>query len=301
MIIKVGSRGSQLAILQAESVVRKLKKVTDANFNLVKIRTSGDSSLAQKKLGSGIFEKEVDEALIRGDIDLAVHSMKDVPTAIPEGIILAAIPERLPANDVFISREFCSIGMLPAGATIGTSSLRRAAQIRSIRRDICIVELRGNIETRLKRLSEGAFQGIVIAQAALMRIGGLCGKEEILSTDQFPTSPGQGALAVMARRDDKEMNEVASKINCEDAMEEITAERAFLKKLGCGCSSPVGCTASAKGKRLKIKCRLYSIDGCHSKLFQFDFDRGDPCRCGEKAASIVLEDENVRTFWGLGS
>ncbi len=297
MLIKVGSRGSKLALLQAQSVIERLRSYTDADFALVKIRTSGDSSYCQQAFGSGIFEKEVDEALARGEIDLAVHSMKDVPTAIPSEIVIAAVPERLPANDVFVSFQYGRIGMLPGGGVVGTSSPRRAAQIRSIRQDLRIEALRGNIETRLRKLKKGLFHGIILAQAALIRLRMLGGEEEILPIERFPTSPGQGALAVMVRKGDMEMLELASKINCADAMEEITAERSFLKSLGCGCSSPVGCTASAEGQKLQLRCGVYTVDGMHSKHFIFEFDRGNPSGAGEYAARKVMEDEGVCGFW----
>lgn len=297
MLIKVGSRGSRLAVFQAKSVIRRLQSHSDADFTVVRIKTSGDSPHCGQAFGTGIFEKDVDEALARGEIDLAVHSMKDVPTDILGDIVLAAVPERLPPNDAFISFEYGRIGQLPEGGVVGTSSPRRAAQIRSVRQDLIVIALRGNIETRLRKLKKGLFHGIVLAQAALTRLGMLSGKEEILPVERFPTSPGQGALAVMARRGDRYMLELASKINCCDAMEEVTAERSFLRRLGCGCSSPVGCTALAEGQKLKILCGIYAVDGRHSKHFHFEFDRGDPVGSGEFAARKVVEDAEVCDFW----
>jgi hydroxymethylbilane synthase len=297
VLIKVGSRGSRLAVLQAESVIRRLRRFVDAEFSVVKIKTLGDSPRCLQMLGSGIFEKDVDDALIRGEIDLAVHSMKDVPTDIPGEIVLAAVPERLPANDVFVSPKYGKLSLLPEGGVIGTSSPRRAAQLRSVRQDLRVVSLRGNIETRLRRLGEDKFDGIILAQAALVRIGGLSGSEEILPIEHFPTSPGQGALAIMVRKGDREMLGLAGKINCAEALEEITAERSFLSTLGCGCSSPVGCTASVQGQSLLIHCGLYTPDGKHSKTFSFEFERGVASHCGEEAARRVLGDAEACNFW----
>lgn len=299
MAVRVGTRGSRLAVLQAEYVVGRLREVCDLQFSVVKIRTAGDAPgpLGSKNLGSGIFEKEVDEALLRGEIDLAVHSMKDVPTSIPEGLVIAAVPQRLPPNDAFVSRDYGNIASLPEGGVVGTSSPRRAAQIRSLRRDLQIASLRGNVDTRLRRLNEGLFHGIVLAEAALIRIRALDIRSERLPTALVPTSPGQGALAVIARKGDLKTLELVSKINSPEAMEEVAAERAFLRRLGCGCSSPVGCTATVEGGKLMISCGLYSQDGAWSKLFRFEFPRGDPESSGAEAARMVLSDGEVASCW----
>uniref|UniRef100_A0A7C3F021 Probable porphobilinogen deaminase n=1 Tax=Candidatus Methanomethylicus mesodigestus TaxID=1867258 RepID=A0A7C3F021_9CREN len=299
MIIRVGTRESKLAMLQTEYVIGRMKEVCDAHFSIVKIKTAGDieSPSSLQKIGSGIFEKEIDEALLRGEVDLAVHSMKDVPTSIPEGLILAAIPQRLSPNDVFVSRDYDNVASLPKGGFVGTSSPRRAAQIRSLRGDLQIASLRGNIDTRLRRLKEGKFHGIVLAEAALIRMGAMDGRRERLPIDLVPTSPGQGALAVIIRKGDAAMLALASKINYADAMEEVIAERAFLRRLGCGCSSPVGCTAATTGSKLMISCGLYSIDGARFKLFKFEFPRGDAERYGAEAAEMALSDCAVASFW----
>jgi len=302
MTVRVGTRGSKLAILQAEYVLGRLREICDEDLSIVKIRTSGDIGGPSRlqKLGTGIFEKEVDEALLRGEVDLAVHSMKDVPTSIHDGLVVAAIPQRLSPNDVFASHDHESIASLPEGGIVGTSSPRRAAQIKSLRRDLQVASLRGNVDTRIRRLKEGAFQGIIVAEAALARMGIMDVKMERLPTDLIPTSPGQGALAVIARKGDSRMLELVSKINSEDSMEEVVAERAFLRRLGSGCSSPVGCTATVSGPRLIISCGLYSIDGAWSRTFKFDFPRGDPELCGIDAADRVLSDCDVARFWRGG-
>lgn len=297
MIVKVGTRGSRLAMLQTEYVVNRLREISAHQFSIVRIKTAGDAAGDFAKLGSGIFEKEVDEALLRGEVDLAIHSMKDVPTSIPSGLILAAVPQRLPPNDVFISYDYCGISSLPKGAVVGTSSPRRAAQIRSLRRDLKIANLRGNVDTRLRHLREGSFQGIVLAEAALIRIGASEGKRERLTTELFPTSPGQGALAVIVRNGDLEMLDITSRINCPGAMEEVLVERAFLRRLGCGCSSPVGCTATVEEEKLRIFCGLYSPDGAWSKIFKFELPREDPELRGAEVADMVLGDVEVDSFW----
>jgi len=302
LLIRVGTRGSKLAVLQAEYVINNLKDKCGAEFEIVKIKTSGDITDPRfsQRIGTGIFEKEVDEALLRGDIDLAVHSMKDVPTYIDEDLVLAAVPQRLPPNDVFVSYDFSGIESLPKAGVIGTSSQRRTAQIKAMRQDLQIVSLRGNVDTRLMRLNEGLFHGIVLAEAALIRMGMTDAIKERFSIETVPTSPGQGALAIITRRGDQEMSSLASKINSPEAMEEVIAERAFLRTLRCGCSSPVGCTAIVEGKLLKISCGLYSPDGVKFKLFKFDFRRGSPEECGAEAAQRVINDKEVANFWRFG-
>jgi hydroxymethylbilane synthase len=302
LLIRVGTRGSKLAVLQTNYLINNLKDKCGAEFEIVKIKTSGDITdpRSSQRIGSGIFEKEVDEALLRGDIDLAVHSMKDVPTSIDENLVLAAVPQRLPPNDVFVSYDYVSIESLPKGGVIGTSSLRRAAQVKAKRQDLQIVNLRGNVDTRLRRLNEGLFHGIVLAEAALVRMGMTDVIKERFSTETVPTSPGQGALAIITRRDDREMISLVSKINSPEAMEEVIAERAFLRTLQCGCSSPVGCTATVEGALLKLSCGLYSQDGVKFKLFKFKFPRGSPEECGAEAAQKVINDQDVTNFWRVG-
>ncbi|MEM2001342.1 MAG: hydroxymethylbilane synthase [Candidatus Methanomethylicaceae archaeon] len=298
--VRVGTRGSRLALIQTEYVIKRLQELNDCNFKftVVKIKTTGDKieESTIKEIGKGIFEREIDEALLKGEIDLAVHSMKDVPTSLPVGVSIVAVPERLSPCDAFVSNRYPSLSSMPKGATIGTSSLRRAAQIKCLRRDLNIVPLRGNVDTRIRCLMEEKYDGIVIAEAALIRLG-FGGKWEQMTIELFPTSPGQGALAVTARSQDFDIRSLASRINSPDDMEEVLAEREFLKIIGSGCSAPVGFTARADGNFLRAICGLYALDGSKSKVFTFSFPRGDPEGAGRKAAEVVMNDNEIRWFW----
>lgn len=298
--IRVGSRGSVLALLQTEYVISRLQESSDCRFTVVKIKTSGDDVNKSPILGGGIFEKEVDEALLRGEIDLAVHSMKDVPTSLPDGVSIVAVPQRISPCDAFVSYKQIPLESLPKGASIGTSSLRRAAQIKCFNNDLNIAPLRGNIDTRLRRLMEGKYDGIVVAEAALIRLG-FKGKWERMPIEIFPTSPGQGALAITARSQDSYVRSLTSRINSPDAMEEILTERAFMQHIKSGCFAPIGFTARISGNFLKVVCGFYAIDGSRSKVLQFKFPRGSPNYLGAKIAEMVMNDHELRWFWeGFG-
>lgn len=300
-VLRVGTRGSALAIAQANSVIQRLSDWTQARFLIMPIKTTGDQldDAKPKQLGSGIFEKEVDEALLSGKVDMAIHSMKDVPTTIPDLLLLASVPERLPPNDVFLSQAYPSIKSMPAGSCVGTGSSRRVAQINTIRRDLTISPLRGNVDTRIRRLIEGRYDGIIIAEAGILRLSLSANYIERLPIEILPTSPGQGALAVITRREDTKTSSIVARINCPEAMEEVRAEREFLRSLGCGCSAPLGCTAKASPDSLKMICGLYSKDGFQSKIFEFIFPRGSPDIAGMEAAERVINDPDVQRFWRL--
>jgi len=295
--LRVGTRGSKLALAQAERVIKMLQSLGDLKFTVVKIKTSGDEAdKSRLRSAIGIFEKEVDEALLRGEIDLAVHSMKDLPPSLPPGISIVAVPERLSPCDAFLSYRYSSISSMPEGAVIGTSSLRRAAQIKCFRMDLNLSPLRGNIDTRLRRLMEGEYDGIVVAEAALIRLGVREGWEQ-MPLELFPTSPGQGALAVTARTQDSDINSMASMINSPEAMEEVLTERSFLRAIRSGCSAPIGFTARVEGGSIKIVCGFYAGDGSKSKVLRFTFPRGAPEDSGRRVAEIVMNDEELSWFW----
>ncbi len=296
--LRVGSRGSRLALIQTEHVIKRLQSLSDFNFAIVKIKTSGDelNSLAAREMGSGTFEREIDEALLRGDVDLAVHSLKDVPTSLPPGVSVVAVPERISPCDAFISRKGSPLSSMPKGAIIGTSSPRRAAQLKCFRGDLEISHLRGNVDTRLKRLREGKYDGIVVAEAALIRLG-LGGKWERMPIERFPTSPGQGALAITARSDDSDVKSLVQLINSPEAMEEVSIERSFLKAMRSGCSAPIGFTARVEGESVKIVCGFYAADGSNFRIFEFRFPRGAPEDTGRRVAELVLNNRELEWFW----
>ncbi len=262
-IIRIGSRASRLALWQAEWVQSQLQ-AKGITAEIQKIRTTGDKILdvpLAKVGGKGLFVKEIEEALIREEIDLAVHSMKDLPGEIPESLQIAVIPKREDPRDAIISREGILLADLPAGATMGTSSLRRQAQLLSLRPDLKIVSLRGNVDTRLRKLKEGQFSAILLAAAGLYRLG--WGEEitEYLSPETFLPAIAQGALGIECRKDDLDIYEAILFLNHSETAIAVKAERAMLKRLEGGCQVPIGGFATLKADRITLQGLVASLDG----------------------------------------
>jgi hydroxymethylbilane synthase len=297
MKIRVGTRGSRLALKQAEIA---LSRFAEEEYEVSVIKTEGDidQSRPLAALSQGAFERELNDALIRGDIDLAVHSMKDVPMDLPQRITLAAIPDRASPNDLFVSSSGMSLEELPAGSKVGTSSVRRTAQIMSQRRDLKIDWIRGNVDTRLRKVRERLYDGAIIAEAGVARLGLATGKEQRLPISKFPTSPGQGAIGVYARASDRSILERVREVNSDAHMREVLAEREFLRRGGGGCAAPLGCTARVEGGRMVMTCGLYAIDGSKFAIRTFEFDASSPAQSGRAAADSILGDHDVKGFWG---
>jgi hydroxymethylbilane synthase len=228
--IIIGSRGSKLALIQARSVADLIKKVIpEAVIEIKKVSTLGDrdrKTMLERWGEIGVFVKEIEQVLLKGEIDLAVHSLKDMPTDISEGLCLAAVTERLDPGDALVANV--PLRGLPPGSRIGTGSLRRSVQLRRQRPDIRTEGIRGNMDTRLRKVEAGEFDGIIVAAAALERLGLNYRVAEYLNTADFLPAPGQGAIAVEARWEDREMVETASAINNITAMQVVSAERSFL-------------------------------------------------------------------------
>lgn len=243
----IGTRGSKLALWQANWVKEKLEELyPELNVEIEKIKTTGDKILdapLAKIGGKGLFVKEIEEALLEKRVDIAVHSMKDVPTEIPEGLHISAICRREDPRDAFISRVGDSFRDLPEGAIIGTSSLRRTVQLRAIRKDIEIKPLRGNVDTRIRKLKEGHFDGIVLALAGLKRMGLEDIITETFSEETLIPAIGQGAIGIETRRDDDFVNEIIKPLNDPLTALCVSAERAFLSVMGGGCQVPLACHA----------------------------------------------------------
>lgn len=265
--ISIGTRGSKLALWQAEwvsSEIRKLKP--DLEISLAKIKTTGDKILdvpLAKVGGKGLFVKEIEEALLRKDIDIAVHSMKDVPTDLPSGLHLAAICKREDPRDAFITQrsDIKSIGDLPKGAVIGTSSLRRSCQLLNIRPDLRIVQLRGNLDTRLRKLDEGQFDVVILAAAGIKRLGFERRITGILPIDISLPAVGQGAIGIECRKDDEFINNLISLLDDPETSVCVQAERAFLKKLEGGCQVPIAAYARIERGFLVIDGLVGSLSG----------------------------------------
>ena len=261
--IRIGTRASRLALWQAEFAATELRKFFPTlEIELVKIKTTGDKILdapLAKIGGKGLFTKELEIKLAGGEIDLAVHSLKDVPTELPGGFQIAAITKRAQPFDAFVSNKFSSLESLPINSVVGTSSLRRAAQILSLRPDLRIENLRGNVETRLKKLDSGDFDAIILAAAGLERLGYSSRIGQLL-TEIIPAA-GQGALAVETRANDDEIIFYVQRLNDVETCAAIEIEREFLKEVGGSCQIPVGVFAQIDGDKINVRALIASPDG----------------------------------------
>ena len=261
----IGSRGSALALAQTNWIREKIiARFPAVEVSVHVIRTSADkdtTSSIRSGAAVGVFVKELEQALLKKEIDLAVHSMKDLPTSIPDGLRIAAIPEREEAQDALITGGASGLFQLPAGARIGTGSIRRQAQILALRPDLKILDIRGNIETRLRKLQEGTYDAIVLACAGLNRLGLGDRIAAKFSTSEMLPAPGQGALAVEARDDDARLDDIAAALNHLPTFQAVTAERAFLQRMGGGCNVPVAAYARVAGGFVEMDGLVASPDG----------------------------------------
>jgi len=265
--LRLGTRGSPLALVQARMVRSRLAAATgmkEDRIALVVIRTSGDTiqdrPLAEEG-GKGLFTKEIEEALVDGGIDLAVHSAKDMPTVLPEGLILAACLGREDPRDVFISHKARTLSELPKGASLGTASLRRQAIARRTRPDLFVKPLRGNVETRLRKLESGEVDATVLALAGLNRLGLTNHATSIMSADEFLPAVGQGAIGIEARESDIRVREILALIDHADTSLAIDCERAFLAALGGSCNTPIAGHATIAGNALQFRGLIARPDG----------------------------------------
>jgi len=266
--LRIGSRGSQLALWQANHVGGELQRLHGVRWEIVIIKTSGDQ-FQQAPVGQmgqlaglkGVFIKELEEALLAESVDLAVHSMKDVPTETPAGLTFPAVTARIDFRDALISRSGRSLDGLPEGAGVGTSSLRRQSQLLRYRRDLRVLELRGNVDTRLKKLERGDYDAIVLAKAGLDRLG-LSGKiTQILPPELSLPAVGQGALGIEARESDTLVAAMLAPLNHQDTRDAVAAERALLRELEGGCQVPLGAWGRVEGGDVVLDARVLSADG----------------------------------------
>lgn len=270
--IVIGTRGSKLALWQAEWVANKLKALEPGlEVELRKIKTTGDKILdvpLAKIGGKGLFVKEIEEALLREEVDIAVHSMKDVPTVLPEGLAIVAICERESPRDAFVSRSgpdgtplYSGLKALPQGATVGTSSLRRICQIKYLRHDLNIVPLRGNLDTRLRKLDEGQFDAIILAEAGMKRLG-LAGRiTDVLGPELVIPAIGQGAIGIEAKLDRVELVSLIKRLDHHETRLCVEAERAFLERLEGGCQVPIACYARRVNGLVQIDALVGDLEG----------------------------------------
>lgn len=298
--LRIGSRGSALALWQANFVAERLQHVAGVETEIVRIRTSGDhlqtASVAKlpaeygaATVSKGIFIKELEDALLAGSIDLAVHSMKDVPTETPAGLAFPAITHREDPRDCLISRGGRTMKTLPYGARVGTSSLRRQAQLRHRRPDLEILDLRGNVDTRIKKLEAGEFDAIVLAMAGVNRLG-LAGKiTQVLEEEMMLPAVGQGALGIETRAGDAETESMVAKLDHAETRACVTAERAVLRKLQGGCQIPLGALAHIRGDALHLEAAVFSARGSEHVQSSEEGPASDAAAIGERLGAALLE------------
>ena len=266
MNLIVGTRGSKLALAQTNRTLNQIKaKNPDVDFELKVIHTIGDKEHSKPLFSidcKGVFEKEIDQQVVAGQVDFAVHSLKDVPIVEQmSGTVLASIPKRDSQCDVFISKGKVPLANLPKGSVVGTGSLRRLAEIKYIRPDLEVEPIRGNIDTRIGKVTQGNLAGIILAEAGLERMNLTDEMTERLSLDQFPSAAGQGAIAIVAKEGNTEIIKLLQSIEDTASRAEITTERSLVLKLEGGCRVPIGAVAQASGNKLTLTGSVYSLEG----------------------------------------
>jgi hydroxymethylbilane synthase len=301
--LRIGSRGSQLALWQANHISALLRE-RGHEVGLEIIKTTGDkiTDVALAKVGTkGMFTKEIEEALAEGRIDLAVHSLKDLPTELSPGFEIAAITMRENPRDVFCSRKYQNIEDLPRGARVGTSSLRRQAQLKAVRPDLEIQPLRGNVDTRLRKLEAGEYDAIILAAAGLNRLGKTELVRQIIPAEVMCPAAGQGALGIEIRAGDSGTRQHLAFLDDAAARATTTCERALLNKLGGGCQVPIGAFAEVRNGRLHLDAIVADPDG--TEVLRESRDGTDPVKLGEAVGDTLLQrggDAILEQVYGQG-
>ncbi|MFN3284855.1 MAG: hydroxymethylbilane synthase [bacterium] len=295
MTLRVGTRASSLSRRQTDWVLQLLRPLDPRlDFHVVPVRTAGDRSARPiaELGGTGWFTRELERALLEGAVDMVVHSLKDLPTETPSGLVLAAIPPREDARDALVGR-WPSLDALPRGSRVGTGSPRRKAQLLAYRRDLEVVPLRGNVDTRLRKVDAGEVEAAVLAVAGLVRGEWQDRIRQYLDPEVMLPAPAQGALAVQVRESDGPLVELIRQIDHPPTHAAVRAERAFLRALGGGCTLPVGALATVEGERVSLRVRVLSEDGSRQVSARREGRLDDPDRLGQEAA------EEVRPFLSL--
>lgn len=294
-LLRIGTRGSPLALAQAEQVRARLAAahgLASAAIDVCVIRTSGDAiqdrSLAEVG-GKGLFTKEIEQALFENKVDLAVHSAKDMETVLPPGLVVTAFLEREDVRDAFISRRATSLSDLPRGAIVGTASLRRQAIVRRLRPDLQVVSLRGNVETRLRKLDAGEVDATLLALAGLKRLGLTEAASSVFSVDEFLPAVGQGAIAIETRADDARTRTLVAAINDANTMAALTAERAFLAALDGSCKTPIAGHAKIAGGALALRGLVVKPDGSAAHETSRSGLVGDAAALGQDAGAELKQ------------
>jgi hydroxymethylbilane synthase len=289
--IRIGTRGSPLALAQANETARRLVEacgLEPAAISIVPIRTSGDAITDRPLIeagGKGLFTKEIDEALLAGRVEIAVHSAKDMPTQLPEGLVIAACLKREDVRDAFLSNVAKRLAELPKGAVLGTSSLRRKAMALRVRPDLQVVDMRGNVESRIRKLGEGAADATLLALAGLRRLGLADRATSLIDTDDWLPAVAQGAIAVVTRAEDAASRALATKIDDRDTSLAVAAERAFLEVLDGSCRTPIGALARIDGDRLRFRGIIVKPDGSAAHEVERSGAAGDGVKIGAEAGA----------------
>jgi hydroxymethylbilane synthase len=292
--LRVGTRGSELALVQTRGVVAALqRKHPEIDIQIEVIRTKGDlvTDIPLSQVGDrGLFIKELESALMDGSVDFAVHSMKDLPTELPAGLVVASVTERLDSRDVLITREVRTLEALPQNATLATGSLRRRSQALACRPDLQIVELRGNITTRLRKFDESNWDAMILASAGLTRLGLHQHVATPIPTHQMLPAVGQGSLGLEARADDAEVLECLRSLNDEGATAEVEAERALLRHLQGGCQVPIGARGRVAEHELMLEAYVGTVDGRRHLRRKAAGTSENARQLGERLAETMLEE-----------
>lgn len=292
--LRLGTRGSHLALWQAHHVADRLRPVVAPRVvELVAIDTHGDRDQATALSamgGFGVFTKAIQQALLDDRADVAVHSLKDLPTLDTEGVQLVAVPPRGPSGDAFVSHKHARFDDLPDGATVGTSSLRRRAQLLNRRPDLKLIDLRGNVETRLRKLDEQKLDGIILAEAGLIRLGLEEHITEVLNPSWMLPAVGQGAIGLETREDDEDATAAAEEINDPDTWQRVLAERAMLSALGGGCLVPIGATSKSEDGILTVRGAVLSADGRRRVVATHSGPADYPLAVGQELAAMLFAE-----------
>jgi hydroxymethylbilane synthase len=293
MNFKIGTRGSKLALTQTNFVADKIKKlITEADIEICIIKTSGDimEDISLLKIGGkGVFVKEIEDALLSGAIDLAVHSMKDVPTEIPAGLEFSAVLQREDVRDILASKDNRKIEQMPRGARIGTGSLRRASQLLAVLPDIAIIPLRGNLDTRLKKIETEKLAGIIVAAAGMKRMGLAQKITQFLPVETMLPAVGQGALGLQIRKSDVDLAKICASLNDAKTTAEVTAERSFLRALGGGCRLPIAALGKLDGQMISLEGMVAAPNGTTVIRDKISGAKEEAEELGKRLAEIILE------------
>lgn len=301
--IKIGTRKSKLAIRQTEIVTGLIKsRFPQLQLEIIPLSTLGDRLPLEKRAeteGKAAFTEEIEASLMEGTIDVAIHSMKDIPNKIHKGLTIGATPVRADPRDVLVSQSGRAFGELRSGAMIGTSSLRRKAQLLSMRRDISVVDLHGNVDTRLSKIGHSGIDGIVIAAAGLERLGESRRITQYFTLAEMVPAPAQGAIAVEIRKDDDQMANIVLAIDNRDVRAETTSERAFATALGLDCDVPAGACASLKKNELRLTGSIASLDGREIIRGSLVSDRRGAEKLGRQLAAQLLQNGGEKILRGM--